>query len=214
MLCDFFFCWLWLERNFLKNISQNIFLPSSNASQTRMDKKFKTIQNIGRKHKMTKEVKKLRQWLAYSNFAWKSSWILITSLDLWWGTDQGKQNKCVPIGCCQIFMGHRKKCKQSQKTHPLRPHSVTLAYPTLEAEWPCKAPGPVFFLLLWLLLGSCADCWDAEYMPSSARPGPLCRICQCANGGKEMSELGYDFEAQERNDKWKYQYKDFSVGFF
>ena len=78
----FFFCWLWLERNFLKNISQNIFLPSSNASQTRMDKKFKTIQNIGRKHKMTKEVKKLRQWLAYSNFPWKSSLILITSLYL------------------------------------------------------------------------------------------------------------------------------------
>ena len=30
-----------------------------------------------------KEVKKLRQRLGYSSFAFKSSWILITSLDLW-----------------------------------------------------------------------------------------------------------------------------------
>ena len=29
-----------------------------------------------------KELKKMRQRLAYSSFAWKSSWILITSLDL------------------------------------------------------------------------------------------------------------------------------------
>ena len=31
--------------------------------------------------KRIKELKKLRQWLAYSSLAYKSSWILITSLD-------------------------------------------------------------------------------------------------------------------------------------
>ena len=34
-------------------------------------------------NKRIKEVKKLRQRLAYSSFACKSSWILIISLDLW-----------------------------------------------------------------------------------------------------------------------------------
>ena len=50
---------------------------------------------------MTKEVKKLRQWLAYSNFAWKSSWILITSLDLllllFWHKHYYIQNKKWPV---------------------------------------------------------------------------------------------------------------------
>ena len=54
----------------------------------------------------------------------------------------------------------------------------------------------------------------AEMLSTCPGAAGRAHFAECANGGKEMSELGYDFEAQERNDKWKYQYKDFSVGFF
>ena len=66
---------MWKPNTNLKKISEpNIWQP---------DQSLLISEEIKIEVKRIKELKKLRQRLAYSSFACKSGWILLTSLDLW-----------------------------------------------------------------------------------------------------------------------------------